>query len=926
MKNFINEWTNGTHDVTYEKGNAQNFLRDVTTALGKDLFAEGKMEFEHRVLYGVNNTQYIDAYLPETGVIIEMKKKGEDLTKAFLQAEGYYGHMKADEKREWIICCDCYDFHVYNMRDPRPMKTVIKFNITELEKYAHFLKKILFYGQIPEEQVTVEVTKLVSDVYDLLLATYRITNSARTIESLNKFIMRFIFCAFAEDQGVFKPNQFTDYISYFAVEMLPQALAELWLSLSTPVDQRDSHVNTLTGLPIINDLAMEFPYLGGTLFSGTVINHPKFTDNTKNELLNILQRDWSIIPGSLFGTIFECTFNPEKRHKNGMHYTTTANIHKVIDLLFLNELKEEYKNICEIKFLNQKQFELHQLHDKIAGLTFLDPACGSGNFLIETYKELRELENLIIIELSKLEPNKTYELKVSCKQFYGIEYVDFAHQVAQMSMYIAVCQEYKKTCDLCLKHHIKISNLTWETNPLILNDNIKKGNALTCSRGYVRNWKYIGDNNGKDYSYIFGNPPYLGYNHPDFSEQQRVDSAKVFKTWNTTQGKNDYVANWFILAVNTIKNTNTKVGFVSTNSINQGVGAKSILKPMLDMGVYINYAYSDFDWDSAASVVCSIIGFSFIKADKIILNNNEVDFINQYLRSKVEFVPNKKINTMSAISHGPTYAYPDSVFIEKAEYDKLYAKNKKWLGIYALGGKQIKYGWCFYNKDVSSSTLTKEANAAKIAIENFRKDNVQYEDLEVTKFYSGQNSILNVDYMVLNYTGAFNNDKYTVSSKMSKEYIPTYGLYVGKYSDEEYSVITSHIFYLWMKTYSSSMGNNTRFTTNVYKSFPNPDSYLTELAEYGKKISDYVESSDKTPNELFKEREGEFYELLIARDKIMDKAYGIPEGSTDEERLEVLKNKYLERVAAIEAAKEAEKAAKKAAREAKKAAKKAKTK
>lgn len=913
MKNFINEWTNGTHDVTDEKGNAQNFLRDVTTALGKDLFAEDKMKFEYRVLYGVNNTQYIDAYLPETGVIIEMKKKGEDLTKAYLQAEGYYGHMKADEKREWIICCDYYDFHVYNMRDPRPMNTAIKFNITELEKYAHFLKKILFYGQIPEEQVTVEVTKLVSDVYDLLLATYRITSSARTIESLNKFIMRFIFCAFAEDQGVFNPNQFTDYISHFAIEMLPQAFAELWLSLSTPVDQRDSHVNTLTGLPIINDLAMEFPYLGGTLFSGTVINHPKFTDNTKNELLSILQRDWSVIPGSLFGTIFECTFNPEKRHKNGMHYTTTTNIHKVIDLLFLNELKEEYKSICEIKVLNQKQFELHQLHDKIAGLTFLDPACGSGNFLIETYKELRELENLIIIELSKLEPNKTYELKVSCKQFYGIEYVDFAHQVAQMSMYIAVCQEYKKTCDLCLKHHIKISNLTWEINPLILNDNIKKGNALTCSRGYVRNWKYIGDNNGKDYSYIFGNPPYLGYNHPDFSEQQRADSAKVFKTWNMAQGKNDYVANWFILATNTIKGTNTKVGFVSTDSINKGTGAKSILKTMLNMGISIYYAYSNFAWDSTASVVCSIIGFGFTKSNIAVLNDNKVDFINQYLQPTSDFNPKKNINTMPNISHGVLNAYPDNVLLTKKEYDKLYKNNKKWLAIYASGGKKLTYGWCFYNKDLNS--LTKEAKDAKAKIEEYRKNN-KYADLDITAFHSGSTSLINGTYMVLNETNAV-KDGYVIASKMSSEYIPTYGLYVNEYSDINYSITTSHILYLWMKTFGNTLGDSHRFATNVYKSFPNPDSYLTELAEYGKKISNYVESSDKTPNELFKEREGEFYELLIARDKIMDKAYGISEGSTDEERLEVLKNKYLERVAAMEAAKEAEKAAKKAAKKAK---------
>ena len=369
-----------------------------------------------------------------------------------------------------------------------------------------------------------------------------------------------------------------------------------------------------------------FPYVNGGLFSDEDIEIPPFTDEIRYLLLEKASTDfdWSEISPTIFGAVFESTLNPQTRRSGGMHYTSIENIHKVIDPLFLDDLKKEFEEICSVSVTRTKERKLRDFQKKLAESSYLDPACGSGNFLTESYLSLRRLENDVLRELSHGQisfGDVNYNpIQVSLGQFYGIEINDFAVTVAKTALWIAESQMMKETEAIIL--------MQLDFLPLKSYTNIVEGNALRM------NWEDVVPKS--KLNYIMGNPPFVGYAYQTRTQKDDLRCA--------TQGigKNiDYVTGWYFKAAELIQGTNIRVAFVSTNSITQGEQVTAIWKPLYDQfKIHIDFAHRTFRWDSEASLMahvhCVIVGFSIAPNNhpKLLFDSgrtNQVESINPYL-------------------------------------------------------------------------------------------------------------------------------------------------------------------------------------------------------------------------------------------------------------------------------------------------------
>lgn len=499
-----------------------------------------------------------------------------------------------------------------------------------------------------EMEISIQAGEIVGLLYDSLLEQYRDPENEDSLKSLNKLCVRLVFCLYAEDAGLFgRHSMFHDYLRRFEARDLRRAIIDLFKTLETKPEERD---------PYLDPVLAEFPYVNGGLFAGDDIEIPLFTEEIRELILNKASEDfdWKDISPTIFGAVFESTLNPETRHSGGMHYTSIENIHRVIDPLFLDELKEQFLAIKEVKVAKTRKRKLQEFQDKISKLNFLDPACGSGNFLTETYLSLRRLENEIIklkIEAEKgteagqlifgQENTDVYPIQVSISQFYGIEINDFAVTVGKTALWIAESQMMKETEDVV---HMNLDFL-----PLESNANIVEGSALTLD------WEKVIKKSRL--SFIMGNPPFLGYSQQ--SDDQKVELKCVIVDENGKEyprsGKVDYVAAWYFKAAQYIQNTRIRVAFVATNSITQGDQVAIIWKPIIGRyGIHIDFAWRTFKWDSEskdkAAVHCVIIGFSCcnLKSNKYLyISKNDpklCENINPYLEDAPDvFVENRKI-------------------------------------------------------------------------------------------------------------------------------------------------------------------------------------------------------------------------------------------------------------------------------------------
>ncbi len=657
-RQFINRWRGrGRED---EDGRSY-WIDLLTNVLGMDNVTE-RVNFEKKVVVD-GNTKRIDMYIPETRTLIEQKSLGIRLDQKihnsgdveltpFEQAERYNSKLIFDERARWIVTCNFAEIWIYDMNQKRPEPT--KVALDEMHgKYPllSFLVKKDVKKISQEMEISIQAGELVGLIYDAFLEQYRIPDikekdetaeqrakREHKLKSLNALCVRLVFCLYAEDAGIFgRRDIFHDYLESYDVRDCRRALIELFKVLDTPIPERDEYLE--------DDLA-QFPYVNGGLFADESIEIPPFTPEIKTLLLTKASEDfdWRDISPTIFGAVFESTLNPETRRSGGMHYTSIENIHKVIDPLFMDDLNREFEEIKQVKTWRTKMSHLSDFQDKLASLTFLDPACGSGNFLTETYLSLRRLENEVIREKTKDQitmGDVHNPIKVSIQQFYGIEINDFAVTVGKTALWIAESQMLEETKDI-------LFGFDDDFLPLKTYVNITEANALRID------WDDVVPAEKLDY--IMGNPPFVanrgriasceGSSTSIMTEDQKADRFNLF---GKEGGELDYVTCWYVKAANYIKGTNVQVAFVSTDSICQGQQVEPLWNKMLNMGMHINFAWKSFKWMSEASdtavVFVVIVGFSYFEkskkyiyeVDSVSLANN----INPYLIDAPDIIVKK---------------------------------------------------------------------------------------------------------------------------------------------------------------------------------------------------------------------------------------------------------------------------------------------
>ncbi len=623
-KQFVKDWA-GHGD---EKQETQRFWISLLQNVFGVEQATNAIEFEVRVK--LDHTSFIDGYIKDTRVLIEQKGADIDLRKGYKQSDGsvltpfqqarrYAGYLPHDKNPRWIVVCNFKEFHIHDMNRPNDTPEIIRLEELEKEYYRlQFLVKEKSELLDREERVSIEAGKIVGKLYDALLKQYNSPASEEELKSLNMLCVRLVFCLYAEDAGIFGSHtMFHDYLKGFQPKNIRKALIDLFKVLDTKVADRD---------PYMDDELAAFPYVNGGLFADENIIIPKFTEEIIDLLLTKASEDfnWSSISPTIFGAVFESTLNPETRRSGGMHYTSIENIHKVIDPLFYDDLVRELDEIQAIPVKKTRDLKLEEYQKKLASLTFLDPACGSGNFLTETYLSLRRLENKAVAlrlgdQIVLGDSTEFNPIQVSIGQFYGIEINDFAVTVAKTALWIAESQMMKETEEIVRMH--------MEFLPLTSYANIVEGNALRLD------WETVVPK--EKLNYIMGNPPFVGAKLCNAS--QRKDKETIL---GKEGGKLDYVACWYRKAADySSTNPNIEIAYVSTNSISQGEQVPLLWKHILSLGYTINFAYTTFKWESqsndTAAVHCIIIGYSKNSRSKKVLyhgdRRNPVSNISAYL-------------------------------------------------------------------------------------------------------------------------------------------------------------------------------------------------------------------------------------------------------------------------------------------------------
>ena len=818
----------------YEKGQSQAFWM----SLLRDVFGiehpESFISFEDQV--HLDHTSFIDGYIPSTRVMIEQKSLGKNLNQAIKQSDGtlltpfqqakrYIAELPVSKHPRFVVTCNFEEFFVYDMEQPKGEPEVIKLQDLEKEYYRlSFLTKTENVHLKKEMEVSIKAGEIVGVIYDALLKQYYNAENEETLKSLNILCVRLVFCLYAEDAEIFgRNNMFLDYMKQFEAKHFRKALIELFRVLDTKVEERDPYLEP--------DLAA-FPYVNGGLFANENIEIPNFTDEIRDLILEKASADfdWSEISPTIFGAVFESTLNPDTRRKGGMHYTSIENIHKVIDPLFMDDLNAEFKEICNIKVDKTKDTKLKAFQEKIANLTFLDPACGSGNFLTETYISLRKLENKILFELQKGQIKigaVTNPIQVSIRQFYGIEINDFAVTVAKTALWIAESQMMKQTEDIV---HMNLDFL-----PLKTYANIVEANALRID------WETVVPK--EKLNYIMGNPPFVGYSLQSKSQKDDILSIYVDEKGKPykTAGKIDYVACWYYKASKMMQGTNIKTALVSTNSITQGEQVAAVWKPLCEQfGIHIDFAHKTFRWDSEASlkahVHCVIVGFSCFddKRKRKLYSNDRVqlvDNINFYLVDANNiFVEScsKPICNVPKMTTGNRPADGGHLIIEAEDYDEFIKKEpnakkyiKKLTGAMEFINNKARY--CLWLVDINPKELRNMPEVLK-RVEACKEDRLNgaedRQKLAATPWLFRETKCPDL-YVIVPATSSENRkyvpmgflDSSTIATN-SATIIPNANLY-------DFGILTSNVHMAWMRTVCGRLKSDYRYSKDiVYNNFP----------------------------------------------------------------------------------------------------------
>ncbi|MGN0653095.1 MAG: DNA methyltransferase, partial [Gemmiger sp.] len=871
-------------------------------------------------------TSFIDGYIPSTRVLIEQKALDKDMKKGIRQSDGSYLSPFQQAKRyitelpvskhpRWVITCNFSTFYVYDMERPQGDPEVIE--LKNLETEAYRLQFLVDSGNEHlkrEMEVSIAAGEIVGLLYDAFLKQYADPQSERALKSLNKLCVRLVFCLYAEDAGIFGHHgMFHDYLSAFDTRSMRKAMVELFKVLDTKPEDRDPYLKD------DNPELAAFPYVNGGLFSDEDIEIPPFTDEIRDLLLVKASEDlnWSEISPTIFGAVFESTLNPETRRSGGMHYTSIENIHKVIDPLFLDDLKGELDEICAIAVERTKTEKLKAYQRKLASLTFLDPACGSGNFLTETYLSLRRLENRVLVELlhgqMAMYTASESPIQVSISQFYGIEINDFAVTVAKTALWIAESQMMKET--------EKILLVPMEFLPLKTNAYIVESNALRLD------WETVVPKT--KLNYIMGNPPFVGARL--MNKDQKEDVNTIFAGWKNA-GNLDYVCCWYKKASDLMQETTIRSALVSTNSVSQGESVANLWKPLFADGVHIDFAYRTFRWDSEAKIKahvhCVIIGFSvapnpnprkLYDADRY----QQVNNINGYLLDGENiFVESrsKPICDVPEIGIGNKPIDNGNYLFEKEEMEEFLKKEPAaapyfhpWYGSYEFINRKPRY--CLWLGDCSPVELRRMPECMKRvqAVREFRLASKSAGTVKLadkpTRFHV--ENMPKADFILVPRVSS-EKRKYVPIGFMGVETIVSDAVQIIPGGElYHFGILTSNVHMAWMRAVCGRLKSDYRYSKDVvYNNFPWPTPTDAQKAKIEQTAQAILDARNLYPDsslaDLYDEltMPPELRKAHQANDRAVMQAYGFDvKTMTESSCVAELMKMYQKKVAELETSK-----------------------
>lgn len=825
-KTFAEEWK----DKGYEKGQSQPFwlslLRDV---LGIE-HPEQYISFEDRVFLG--HTSFIDGYIADTKVLIEQKGSNKSLDEPIKQSDGtlltpfqqakrYITELPVSKHPRWVVTCNFRGFYVYDME--QPSGEPLKIELANLGRDYYLLQFLVNKENSElnrEMEISLQAGDLVGELYDEILKQYNNPDDDEVLKSLNELCVRLVFCLYAEDAGIFgRHAMFHDYLAGVGTNNVRDALVELFKILDTKEEDRDPYGNP--------DL-LAFPYVNGGLFANEHIIIPRFNETIVDILLNKCSADfdWSEISPTIFGAIFESTLNQETRRKGGMHYTPISIIHNVIDNLFLDDLYAEFESICSVGVVKNRKEKLEKFQEKLANLKFLDPACGSSNFLTESYISLRRLENKVIKEILACDKGNlagqiifgvAYNpVKVSISQFYGIEINDFAVTVGRTALWIAESQMLHETEEII---HMNLDFLPLKTNAYI-----QEGNALEIDWNDVISVHEL--------SYIIGNPPFVGFTY--MSDEQKSDMELIFPGIKNL----DFVAAWYKKASDYIKGTFVECAFVSTNSITQG---ETVARLWSLLDVKINFAYKTFVWGSEAKIKaqvhCVIIGFATFsrKVKKLYTGDNYkiADNINAYLCDAPDILidsRNKPLCDVSKMIYGNKPADGGYLIIEDEDYEDFIKREpqaKKYIRplLGAVEYLHNKKRWCLWLKGIAPAEIKNcplvydRVKKCKEAREGSKAAGIR-KFAQTPTLFAQITQPDNKDYIIIPRTSS-EKRRYVPMGFMTSETIVTDAVQiVPDASLYEFGVLISNVHMSWMRAVCGRLKSDYRYSKDVvYNNF-----------------------------------------------------------------------------------------------------------
>lgn len=884
------------------------------------------VDFERKV-----RGRRIDVLVSDHNFLCEQKSWGIDLDKPearnggmetpFQQAMWYARHLPYSERPRWVMTCNFGTFRLYDLDDERPENTVQEFLLEELPDSLYLLSFLTSNETSrlhKEQQLSIEAGAYVSRLYDALAKQYhhieeRDERAQEEQRSLNVLITRIIFLLYAEDADLLQSHQAFGRYCEGDPAKLRRKLVDLFETIDTPLDQRDEYMD--------DDLAA-FPYVNGGLFADSSIAVPQMTEEIQRAITDASQDfDWREISGVIFGGVFEGTLNPETRHAGGMHYTSVENIERCLKPLFLDALWDELHEAEGERTAAKRKQALVRLHDKIASVTIGDPACGSGNFLTEAYRQLRTIENRIIEDelneetdvagQTSLSAVRENPIRVSLDQLYGIEINDFAVSVAKTALWITEEQMLRKTQEVYVDYD-------FDFLPLRSLTNLREGNALKTD------WTDVFPDN---LTYLVGNPPFLGARNQ--SKEQKAELLEVFDGAKNA-GNIDYCGAWYMKAARFTEGKHTRCALVSTNSICQGEQVANLWKPLHDMGIHIDFAHNTFCWDNEAAdkahVFCVIVGFSRERCEKKLFYHASPDAdeeqipaarINAYLKDAPDvfiYSRSKPICDVPEMGIGNKPIDGGFYLFTDEEKDDFLKKEPKAGGFFHpwLGSKEFIHGyhrWCLWLGEATFSEL-KQLPECRKRVEQVREYRLASKSAGTRKIadkptrFHVENMPTGSSIIIPEVSSSrrkrvpmgFVGPEVFCSNKV--RLIPNASLY-------HYGVLQSQFHNAWVRVVTGRLKDDYQYSANIdYNNFvwPEPtDVQRKEVERHAQAVLDARDAQEgATLADMYDPKNEAFFPELMAAHKALDAAveaaYGVDFGG-DEERIAAhLFNLYAEKV------------------------------